>query len=332
MQMIIHYLIVVVLSFAVTAVVGKFLVPALRRMKAGQSIKEDGPTWHMSKQGTPTMGGIMFIAGIAVAVIVALFVGIAGDISGLLVLAFALVFGLIGFVDDYAKLKKKQNTGLTAPQKFLLQLAAAIAFTALLRYTRHLTPNLYIPFFNVEIVLPWVVYMIFAAFVMVGCVNAVNITDGIDGLAAGVTVPVALFYTVVSAIAGQTALGTFAGALLGALIGFLIYNFHPAKVFMGDTGSLFLGGAVCGLAFALDMPLILILVGIIYIVETLSDIIQVVYFKVTHGKRIFRMAPLHHHLELGGWSEKKLVFVFSGITLVFCVLALIGVFPRYLVP
>lgn len=332
MQMIIRYLIVVLLSFAVTAVVGKFLVPALRRMKAGQSIKEDGPTWHMSKQGTPTMGGIMFIAGIAVAVVVALLVGIAGDISGLLVLAFALVFGLIGFVDDYAKLKKKQNTGLTAPQKFLLQLAAAIAFTALLRYTRHLTPNLYIPFFNVEVVLPWVVYMIFAAFVMVGCVNAVNITDGIDGLAAGVTVPVALFYTVVSAVAGQAALGTFAGALLGALIGFLIYNFHPAKVFMGDTGSLFLGGAVCGLAFALDMPLILILVGIIYIAETLSDIIQVVYFKATHGKRIFRMAPLHHHLEMGGWSEKKLVFVFSGITLVFCVLALIGVLPRYLVP
>lgn len=332
MQMIIRYLIVVLLSFAVTTVFGKFLVPALRRMKAGQSIKEDGPTWHMSKQGTPTMGGIMFIAGIAVAVVVALLVGIAGDISGLLVLAFALVFGLIGFVDDYAKLKKKQNTGLTAPQKFLLQLAAAIAFTALLRYTRHLTPNLYIPFFNVEIVLPWVVYMIFAAFVMVGCVNAVNITDGIDGLAAGVTVPVALFYTVVSAVAGQVALGTFAGALLGALIGFLIYNFHPAKVFMGDTGSLFLGGAVCGLAFALDMPLILILVGIIYIAETLSDIIQVFYFKATHGKRIFRMAPLHHHLEMGGWSEKKLVFVFSGITLVFCVLALIGVLPRYLVP
>lgn len=332
MQMIIRYVIVVLLSFAVTAVVGKFLVPALRRMKAGQSIKEDGPTWHMSKQGTPTMGGIMFISGVAVAVVVALLVGITGDISGLLVLAFALVFGLIGFVDDYAKLKKKQNTGLTASQKFLLQLAAAIAFTALLRYTRHLTPNLYIPFFNVEIVLPWVVYMIFAAFVMVGCVNAVNITDGIDGLAAGVTVPVALFYTVVSAIAGQVALGTFAGALLGALIGFLIYNFHPAKVFMGDTGSLFLGGAVCGLAFALDMPLILILVGIIYIAETLSDIIQVIYFKATHGKRIFRMAPLHHHLEMGGWSEKKLVFVFFGITLAFCVLALIGVLPRYLVP
>lgn len=332
MQMIIHYLIAIILSFAVTTVVGKFLVPALRRWKAGQSIKTDGPTWHMSKQGTPTMGGLMFIVGIAVTVVAALLVGITGDISGLLVLAFALVFGIIGFVDDYAKLKKKENTGLTAPQKFLLQLAAAIAFTALLRYTGHLSPNLYIPFFNVQLVLPWVVYMIFAAFVMVGCVNAVNITDGIDGLAAGVTVPVALFYTVVCAICGQTALGTFSGALLGALFGFLVYNFHPAKVFMGDTGSLFLGGAVCGMAFALDMPLILIPVGIIYIAETASDIIQVAYFKATHGKRIFRMAPLHHHLELGGWSEKKLVFAFSGITFVFCVIALLGVMQRYMIP
>ena len=332
MPMIIPYLFVIVFAFAVSALVGRFLVPALRRWKAGQSIKEDGPTWHMSKQGTPTMGGIMFIAGIAAAVLAALAFGLAGGVDGLLVLAFALVFGVIGFVDDYAKLKKKENTGLTAPQKFLLQLAAAIAFTALLRYTGHLSPNLYIPFFNTEIVLPWVVYMIFAAFVMVGCVNAVNLTDGVDGLAAGVTIPVALFYTVVCAAAGQTALGSFAGALAGALGGFLLYNFHPAKVFMGDTGSLFLGGAVCGLAFALDMPLILILVGIIYIAETLSDIIQVAYFKLTHGKRIFRMAPLHHHLELCGWSEKKLFFVFTGITLVFCALAFVGVLGRYIHP
>ena len=327
MPMILYYILVILLAFAVSAVVGHFLVPALRRWKAGQSIKTDGPTWHMSKQGTPTMGGIMFIAAITVVVLIAAI--LTGNVSGLLVLLFALVFGAIGFVDDHAKLKKKENTGLTAPQKFLLQLAAAIAFVALLRYTGHLTPTLYIPFFNVDLMLPWVVYMIFAAFVMVGCVNAVNITDGIDGLAAGVTVPVALFFTVVCAITGQSALGSFAGALLGALFGFLIYNFHPAKVFMGDTGSLFLGGAVCGLAFALDMPLILILVGIIYIAETASDIIQVAYFKLTHGKRIFRMAPLHHHLELGGWSEKKLVFVFSGITLVFCVLALIGVQGRF---
>ena len=333
MQMMIRYGAAALLAFAVTALVGRFLVPALRRMKAGQSIKTDGPTWHMSKQGTPTMGGIMFIVGIAAAVLILGWREFAqGDYSALFVLAFALVFGAIGFVDDYAKLKKHENTGLTAPQKFLLQLAAAIAFTALLRATHHLTPNLYIPFLNTELVLPWVVYMIFAAFVMVGCVNAVNITDGIDGLAAGVTVPVALFYTVVCALWGKTALGTFSGALLGALIGFLIYNFHPAKVFMGDTGSLFLGGAVCGQAFALDMPLVLILIGIIYLAETASDIIQVLYFKLTHGKRIFRMAPLHHHLELGGWSEKKLVFVFSAITLIFCVLALLGVAQRYVLP
>ena len=333
MQKIIPYLAAIVAAFLITALVGRFLVPALRRMKAGQSIKTDGPTWHMSKQGTPTMGGIMFIVGIAVTVLALSWRSVReGDCSALFVLAFALVFGAIGFVDDYAKLKKHENTGLTAPQKFLLQLAAAIAFTALLRATGHLTPNLYIPFFNTHVVLPWVVYMIFAAFVMVGCVNAVNITDGIDGLAAGVTVPVALFYTVVCALWGKTALGTFSGALLGALLGFLIYNFHPAKVFMGDTGSLFLGGAVCGLAFALDMPLILILIGIIYLAETASDIIQVAYFKITHGKRIFRMAPLHHHLEMGGWSEKKLFFVFSFITLIFCAIALLGVAQRYLVP
>ena len=328
MQVLFQYVLPAVIAFVVTAAVGKFLVPFLRKVKAGQSIKTDGPTWHMSKQGTPTMGGIMFIVGIVVAVLLALVLG-GGDGSGLLVFAFALVFGLIGFIDDYAKLKKKENTGLTAPQKFLLQLAAAIAFTALLRYTGHLSPDLYIPFVHTKVVLPWVVYMIFAAFVMVGCVNAVNITDGVDGLAAGVTVPVALFYVVVCALWGQVGLGNFAGALLGALIGFLIYNFHPAKVFMGDTGSLFLGGAVCGMAFALDMPLILILIGIIYIAETASDIIQVLYFKLTHGKRIFRMAPLHHHFEMGGWSEKKLFFVFSGITLVFCIVALLGVMGRY---
>ena len=330
MQVIIQYVLPAAVAFVVTAVVGRFLVPFLRRVKAGQSIKTDGPTWHMSKQGTPTMGGIMFIAGILAAIVITGWHGfLSGDWSALLVFAFALVFGLIGFIDDYAKLKKKENTGLTAPQKFLLQLAAAIAFTALLRHLGMLSPNVYIPFFQTQIVLPWVVYMIFAAFVMVGCVNAVNITDGIDGLAAGVTVPVALFYTVVCALWGKAALGTFSGALLGALFGFLIYNFHPAKVFMGDTGSLFLGGAVCGLAFALDMPLILIPVGIIYIAETASDIIQVFYFKLTHGKRIFRMAPLHHHFEMGGWSEKKLFLVFSGITLVFCVIALLGVMGRY---
>ena len=319
-----------VAAFLVTALAGRALIPVLRRMKAGQSIKEIGPTWHMTKQGTPTMGGLMFIFGTAVLVAVLGWPDYTnGILGGVFVFLFSLVFGLIGYIDDYFKVKKHENTGLTAPQKFLLQLAAAVLFTVLLRNFGYLTPDLYIPFVNVTIAVPWPLYMVFAAFVMVGCVNAVNITDGIDGLAAGVTVPVMAFFTAVAVLWGHDEQGVFSAALLGGLLAFLIYNFHPAKVFMGDTGSLFLGGAVCGLAFGLDIPLVLILVGIIYIAETLSDIIQVGYFKLTHGKRIFRMAPLHHHLEMGGWSEVKLVCVFSGITLLACLLAYWGVLGRW---
>lgn len=323
-------LIACVLSFVITALTGKWLVPELRKLKAGQSIREDGPKWHMSKEGTPTMGGLMFILGIGVSVIICCWKSmIEGNFSHLYVFLFALVYGAIGYVDDYRKVRMHQNLGLTALQKFLLQLAAAVAFLCLMRFEGMLTPNVYVPFFNTHIVLNWVVYLIFAAFVIVGTVNAVNLTDGIDGLAAGVTVPVALFFAIVAAWWGYLELGAFAGALCGGLIAFLIYNFHPAKVFMGDTGSLFLGGAVAAMAFAYDMPLVLIPVGIIYIAETVSDIIQVGYFKLTHGKRFFRMAPLHHHLELCGWSEKKLVFVFSGITVLFCALALWGVSGRF---
>ena len=318
------------LSFVVSAAAGKLLIPALRRLKAGQAIKEIGPTWHMTKQGTPTMGGLMFILSMAAALAVLGWSSVAvGDLGGVYTYLFALVFGVIGFMDDYMKVKKKENTGLTAGPKVLLQLAAAIVFTILLRNEGYLTPDLYIPFANVTFQLPWVVYMVFAAFVMVGTVNAVNLTDGIDGLCSSVTVPVALFFAVVAGMWGRAEIGVFAGALVGGLLGFLIYNFHPAKVFMGDTGSLFLGGAVCGMAFALDMPLVLILVGVIYIAETLSDIIQVTYFKLTHGKRIFRMAPLHHHFEMCGWSEVKLVVVFTSVTVVFCLLAYLGVMNRY---
>ena len=334
---IIKLLAAVVLGFVLTAALGKVVIPALRRMKAGQSIKEDGPTWHMAKQGTPTMGGVMFILAVIVTVLVLNASAIlAGDLTSVFVLLFSLVFGLIGMVDDYAKIKKKENTGLTASQKFLLQLAAAVLFTVLLRNFGILSPNLYIPFLGIEWKLPWVVYMIFAAFVITGCVNSVNITDGVDGLASSVTLVVSVFFTACFTYAhlmwdttGSAGMAVFAAALAGGLVGFLVYNFHPAKVFMGDTGSLFLGGGVCGMAFALDMPLILILVGIIYIAETMSDIIQEGYFKLTHGKRIFRMAPLHHHLEMGGWSEKKLCYVFAGITLVCCILAFIGVMGRF---
>ena len=318
-----------VIAFLVSLALGRMLIPVLRALKAGQSIKEIGPTWHMSKQGTPTMGGLMFIAGIGAAVVAAGWQQMMqGVYTHLLVYLFALVFGIIGYVDDYEKVKHHHNTGLTAPQKFLLQLSASIAFVVLLRYMGVLSPNLYIPFAGVELILPWPVYMAFAAFVMVATVNAVNITDGVDGLAAGVTIPVALFYVAVAAWNSCPELGVFGAALAGGLAAFLIYNFHPAKVFMGDTGSLFLGGAVCGMAFALDIPLIIPVIGIIYVAEVLSDIIQVTYFKLTHGKRIFRMAPLHHHLEMGGWSEVKLFCVFSLITLLMCVLAFWGVMGK----
>ena len=322
-----------IIALVISAVAGKLLIPALVRLKAGQSIKEIGPTWHMTKQGTPTMGGLMFIIGIGITILI---VGwplmLQGDYTHLYVYVFAMVFGVIGYIDDYQKVKYKQNTGLTAIQKFVLQMAAAIAFLCLMRFEGLLSPNLYVPFLNKSIVMPWVAYLIFAAFVIVGTVNSVNITDGLDGLATSVTIPVALFFAVLGGYWGQyEQLGVFGGAMVGGLAAFLIYNHYPAKVFMGDTGSLFLGGAVAALAFAYDMPLVLILVGIVYICETMSDILQVGYFKLTHGKRIFKMAPLHHHFEMCGWNEKKVVAVFSTVSAIFCVLAFLGVMHRFAV-
>ena len=317
-------------AFIISLALGRFLIPALRALKAGQSIKEIGPNWHKAKEGTPTMGGLMFITAAAGVVIAFGWRDFAaGDWTALMVLGFACIFGCIGFADDFAKVKGHHNDGISAGLRLLLELAAALAFLALLRYVDRLSPNLYIPFVNVSLPLPWPVYLTFAAFVMVGTVNAVNITDGLDGLAGSVTLAVMVFFTVLSVWWDKGPAGIFAGALAGGILGFLVYNFHPAKVFMGDTGSLFLGGAVCGLAFALDAPLVLVLVGIIYIAETMSDIIQVLYFKATHGKRIFRMAPLHHHLEMGGWSEVRIVLTFTGITVAFCLLAFMGVMYRY---
>lgn len=326
-----------VLAFLFSTAFGKYYIPWLRRQKAGQEIKSNGPTWHMSKSGTPTMGGVMFIGAVA---FVCLTVGFDGMLHGnfvhIFVLLFALVFGAIGFLDDWEKLKKKQNLGLTAKMKFLLQLAAALVFVLLMREIGFVRSDLYVPFFNVTLHMPEWLYFVFASFVIVGTVNAVNITDGVDGLAAGTSIPVFLFFVVVSILWGENflELGIFASGMIGGLMGFLVYNFNPAKCFMGDTGSLFLGGAVAALAFAYDMPLILVTLGIIYILETLSDIIQVTYFKITHGKRIFRMAPLHHHLEIGGWTGKKwkereLFVLFTGISLVFAIISFIGVFHRY---
>ena len=260
-----------------------------------------------------------------------------GEYGHLFCLAFALVFGAIGFLDDYEKLKKKQNLGLTAGKKLLLQLAAAVAFIFLMRRFGYVAlDSLYIPFWNKTVPVSEPLYVIFAAFVIVGTVNSVNLTDGVDGLAASTTMPVCIFFAVISMLWGERflSLGVFASGLAGGLLGFLIYNFHPAKVFMGDTGSLFLGGAVAALAFAYDMPLILVTLGIMYIIEALSDIIQVGYFKLTHGKRVFKMSPFHHHLEMGGWTghkwkETQIVALFAGVTVLFAVLSFIGVFHRF---
>ena len=318
--------ITILAAFAVTALLGLAVIPMLRAMKAGQSIREIGPAWHNTKAGTPTMGGIMFIAAALVCVVVGGWTAMAvGTYEHLMVLGFSLVFGAIGFVDDFVKVKLKRNLGLTALQKLVLQLAAAAGYLALLRWNGNLSTDLLIPFAGVSVPVNWIIYLFFAVFVIVGCVNAVNLTDGVDGLASGVTVPVMVFFTFVAWAEGHTTLALFPASILGGLLGFLCYNFHPAKVFMGDTGSLFLGGAVCGMAFALDMPLYLILVGIVYIIEAVSVIMQVSYFKLTHGKRIFRMTPIHHHFEMCGWSEVKIFCVFTGVTAIMCVFAWLGI-------
>ena len=324
-------------AFVVAVLLGTVYVPWLRKIKAGQEIKEIGPNWHKTKAGTPTMGGVLFITAVTAVVFSFGFPFIReGELGALFVLLFSLFYGAIGFLDDYEKLKKKQNLGLSARAKFILQLAVAIALLYLLRLEGYLHTSLYVPFWNLTIQLPEWFYFVLAAFIIVGTVNAVNITDGLDGLAASVSVPVFVCYTAICFAWGAqfNSLAVFAAGLTGGLFGFLVFNFYPAKCFMGDTGSLFLGGAVCGMAFALDMPLILVPLGIVFIFETLSDIIQVIYFKLTHGKRIFKMAPFHHHLEMGGWlghkwTEKQIVALFAGISLVFSVIAFFSCVGRY---
>ncbi len=318
-----------VIGAALSGILGYLLLPVLRALKAGQSIREVGPTWHNNKAGTPMMGGLMFIF----ATILCLLGNIPfmeGSYTVFYVLAPALCFGLVGFLDDFFKIKFKRNLGLTSIQKAALQMAvSAIYLYVLFREGTLANDNnlcdLYIPFFNVTFEIHPIAYIFFAMFVMVGCVNAVNLTDGIDGLSSSVTVPVMVFFTAVAILKGEYAIALLPASLVGGLIAYLFYNWHPAKVFMGDTGSLFLGGVVCALAFALEMPVILLLVGFVYIIETLSVILQVGYFKLTHGKRLFRMAPIHHHFEMCGWKEVKIVLVFAFVSAIMCVLAWFGV-------
>lgn len=316
-------LITAAVSAVLTGAIGWFLLPVLRALKAGQSIREVGPTWHNYKAGTPMMGGLMFIVSALLCLLINAFT--MQDHTVLFTMALALCFGLVGFLDDFFKLKYKRNLGLTSIQKALLQMAVSAVYLYILYKQGVLSCDLYIPFVDVMIEIHPMVYIFFAMFVLVGGVNAVNITDGIDGLCASVTIPVMIFFTAVAIAKGMFDLALLPASLVGGLFAYLFYNWHPAKVFMGDTGSLFLGGVVCALAFALDMPLILILVGFVYIVETLSVILQVGYFKLTHGKRIFKMAPIHHHFEMSGWKEVKIVLVFTAVTCVMCLLAWFGI-------
>ena len=322
------FIIAGVSSFALTAILSRCIIPILSAKKAGQPIRKEGPVSHYSKAGTPTMGGIAFIMAIAIVLTgMTVWYAFSGKQSKLipmaLTMALAVMNGMIGFFDDYKKLVKKQNEGLKPKQKFLLQTVAAIAYVILLKLVGHVNTTLHIPFTNISVELG-IVYYIFSVLLIVGIVNSVNLTDGLDGLASTVTLVVSVFFAAVALSSLNPSMTMISAVLIGAMLGFLIYNHHPAKVFMGDTGSLFLGGAVVGSAFLINEPMIIIIAGGVYVFETLSVMLQVFSFKTFH-KRIFKCAPFHHHLEACEWSEVKVVSVFSVITALLCVLAWFGI-------
>lgn len=326
-ELLIEFLITGVSSFALTAILCRIIIPILRNKKAGQIIRPEGPKWHATKAGTPTMGGICFIMAMLIVLLgMTVFFAIQGRqrelIPMALTMALAVMNGMIGFVDDYCKLLKKQNEGLKAHQKFLLQVVAAGAYILLLKALGYVDTSLHIPFLQKTVELG-MVYYVFAMFLIVGMVNSVNLTDGIDGLAASVTLVIAGFFGFVAFSFLHVSLAWISAALIGAMIGFLLFNLHPAKVFMGDTGSLFLGGLVTGMAFIINEPMIVILCGGVFLWETVSVMLQVGSFKLRH-KRIFKMSPFHHHLEQCGWKENKIVAVFCILTALLCVLAWFG--------
>ena len=311
-----------VTAFVITALLGPVMIPVLKKLKFGQSILEEGPSWHKSKQGVPTMGGLLFGVGIAF-LIAGYGYYMHGDVTVLAALALALVFGAIGFCDDYISVKKKRNLGLTAMQKLILQVLATAAFLIFLYSHGAITTNILIPFTNIVLELG-LAYYILALLLIVGMVNAVNFTDGLDGLLSSVTIPVMLFCLAAGLRSGAQPVAVLASAVIGGLAGFLIFNFHPAKIFMGDTGSLFLGGAVMGLLFCLNIPEIVVIAGIVYVAELLSVVLQVLVYKLTK-KRIFKMAPIHHHFELCGIHETKIVTMYMVTTAILCVITLLGV-------
>ena len=312
----------VLLSFSISVILCPIVIPFLKWLKFGQYVRDDGPKSHLKKAGTPTMGGLIIL--ISVVVTSSLYLR---DYPEILPVIFATVgFGLIGFLDDYIKIVMRRSLGLRAWQKLLLQLLVTIIFVYYYTQRLHYEMQMLIPFTGGiasgrYILLPGWLFIPFLFFVMVGTVNGTNFTDGLDGLASSVTLLIAVFFTVVAIGTGST-VAPVCAAVAGALMGFLVFNVYPASVFMGDTGSLALGGFVASTALLLKMPLYILIVGMIYLVEVLSVILQVGYFKITHGRRIFKMAPIHHHFEQSGWSETKVVAVFSIVTALFCLIAL----------
>ena len=322
---------ILAVSFVSSAVIGKFLIPFLHKLKYGQTILDIGPNWHKKKEGTPTMGGIMFILGTVIGVICAIILTAFADKSLLSlqgqsdsVIAFkkllaglvmALGFGFVGFVDDYIKVVKKRNLGLSPMGKIVMQIVIIGAYFASVRLFGDTSTDIVFPFIGTWSC-PWWLYYPGMAVFIIYVVNAVNLTDGVDGLCASCSVVYCASFMVIATVLGFVWQNYYAVALAGALLGFLIWNIHPAKTFMGDTGSMFLGGSVVALGFGVNLPILIIIVGILYILDALSVVIQVCYFKATKGKRLFKMSPIHHHFEMSGWSENKIVIVFSFVTLI----------------
>ena len=309
----------VIISFLISVALGPVIIPFLRKLKFGQTVRDDGPQSHLKKNGTPTMGGLIFL----ISVIVTSCIYVKNYPQIIPILFVTVGFGVIGFLDDYIKIVLKRSEGLTPSQKMLGQILVTGVFAVYMYKFSGISMEMIVPFFkNVTLDLGFLtIPVMFLA--IIGTVNGVNFTDGLDGLATSVTVMVAIFFGVVALGVGS-GVWPIACAVIGALVGFLLFNVHPASVFMGDTGSLALGGFVAAIAYMLQMPIFILIVGLIYWIEIFSVIIQVGYFKISHGKRIFRMAPIHHHFELGGWSETKVVAVFTIVTAMLCLIGLMA--------
>ena len=319
---------VLLISFVVTVAIALVVIPILKKLKIGQIERDDGPQSHLKKQGTPTMGGIIMMIGMIILCVGLFFYyrvkepEVANHILPLLIVSVG--FGIIGFIDDFKKLVLKNTDGLKPTAKMLGLLIIAVAYTLFLTSVLKMGTDIYIPFVKTAITLPIWLYIPLAILVMLATTNAINLTDGVDGLASSVTTIILTCLTVIAMIFQVKEVAIFGSVLAGACLGFLLFNLYPSKVMMGDTGSLMLGGAVAAIALYLKMPLLLLIIALIPILETLSDIIQVAYYKKT-GNRIFKMAPLHHHFELSGWRENKIVSVFILVTLVVCIIGVLAI-------